>query len=176
MSTSQIVVIGAGLAGLTVAYRLYEQGYKNIEIYEARGRVGGRVFSVHLMNSIVELGGYNIPDGGEAPTLRALAHEIDLSLLEDEIELKQAFYDQETDTSIDILELQQELFPLKDKIALRSKLKSLAARSKNMEEVLLALFPHKGILYRSPVLKFAGYEGGYPAQVSVDAWEDLYYT
>lgn len=175
MSTSQIVVVGAGFAGLTAAYRLYEQGYKNIDVYEARERVGGRVFSVHLMDSIVELGGYNIPDGGEAPTLRALAHEMDLSLLEDEIELKQAFYDQETDTSIDILELQQELFPLKDKIALRSKLKNLAARSKNMEEVLLALFPHKGILYRSLVLKFAGYEGGHPSQVSVDAWDSLYY-
>ncbi len=175
MSASQIVVIGAGLAGLTAAYRLYEQGYKNIEIYEARGRVGGRVFSVRLMDSIVELGGQNIPDGGEAPTLRALAHEMGLSILEDEVELKQTFYDQDTNTCIDILKLQQELFPLKDKIALRSKLQDLAARSNNMEDILLELFPHKGILYRSLVLKFAGYEGGHPSQVSAEAWDSLYY-
>jgi len=175
MSASQIVVIGAGLAGLTAAYRLYEQGYKNIEIYEARGRVGGRVFSVRLMDSIVELGGQNIPDGGEALTLRALAQEMDLSLHEDEIEWTQGFYDQETHTCVDILKLQQEMFPLKERHALHSKIKKLAACSKNMEEILLALFPNKGILYRSLVLKFAGYEGGDPSQVSADAWDSLYY-
>lgn len=172
---SQIVVIGAGLAGLTAAYRLYEQGYKNIDVYEARERVGGRVFSVRLLDSVVELGGQNIPDGGEALTLRALAHEMGLSILEDEIELKQTFYDQDTNTSVDMLKLQQELFPLKDRGNLRSKLQNLAARSSNMEDILLELFPHKGILYRSLVLKFAGYEGGHPSQVSADAWDSLYY-
>ncbi|MBI2707279.1 MAG: FAD-dependent oxidoreductase [Proteobacteria bacterium] len=177
--TSQVIVIGAGFAGLTAAYRLFEQGYKNIEIYEARGRVGGRVFSVRVMGSsgesIAELGGQNIPDGGEAPTLKALANEMDLSLLEDEIELAQVFYDQDTHTAVDILKLQRETFPSKDKTALRSKIQDLAARSKNMEEVLRALFPNKGILYRSLVFKFVGYEGGHPSQISVDAWENLYY-
>ncbi len=95
---SKVIVIGAGFAGLTAAYRLYQKGYHNIEIYEARGRVGGRVFSVHVRGSrgesIAELGGQNIPDGGEAPTLKALASEMNLSLLEDEIELTQIFYDQ----------------------------------------------------------------------------------
>src|SRR5690349_13444828 len=110
----KVVVIGAGLAGLTAAYRLFQHGYKNVEIYEARGRVGGRVFSVHLTgprgDSIVELGGQNIPDGGEAPTLKALAHEMGLSLLEDEIELTQAFYDAETKTIVDLLKLREEAF------------------------------------------------------------------
>ncbi len=41
----KIVIIGAGLAGLTTAYRLFEKGY-DIEIYEARPRVGGRIHSV----------------------------------------------------------------------------------------------------------------------------------
>lgn len=177
--TCQVVVIGAGFAGLTAAYRLYEQGYKNIEVYEARGRVGGRVFSVRVMGqnreSIAELGGQNIPDGGEAPNLKALANEMDLSLLEDEIELAQVFYDYDANTSVDILKLQQETFPLEEKTTLRAKIKSLAAHSKNMEDVLLALFPRKGILYRSLVLKFIGYEGGYPSQIAVDSWENLYY-
>jgi monoamine oxidase len=159
--TSQVVVIGAGFAGLTVAYRLYEQGCKNIEIYEARERVGGRVFSVRIRGlqgeSIAELGGQNIPDGGDAPTLKALAKEMNLSLLED------------------LLKLREETFPVKDKRALRATIQNLAARSKNMEEVLLALFPNKGILYRSLVFKFAGYEGGYPSQVSAEAWDNLYY-
>ncbi len=176
---SQIVVIGAGFAGLTAAYRLYQQGYKNIEIYEARERVGGRVLSVRIMGlqgeSIVELGGQNIPDGGEAPRLRALISEFGFSLLEDEIEIKQVFFDKKTKSYIDILKLQGELFPSEDRVRLKSKIQSLAAQSKNMEEILLALFPDKGILYRSLVFKFAAYEGGIPSQVSTDAWENLYY-
>jgi monoamine oxidase len=177
--TSQVVVIGAGFAGLTAAYRLYEQGYKHIELYEARGRVGGRVFSVRVAgpggDSIAELGGQNIPDGGEALTLRTLAKEMNLSLLEDEVELTPNFYDHITDKLVDLRHLQQESFPLYDKTALRTKIQNLAAHSNNMEEVLLSLFPQKGILYRSLVFKFVGYEGGYPAQLSSETWENLYY-
>lgn len=177
--TSHVIVIGAGFAGLTAAYRLFQHGYKNVEIYEARGRVGGRVFSLHLTGprgeSTVELGGQNIPDGGEARTLKALAHEMDLSLLEDEVELTQVFYDEDTKTIVDLLKLQEETFSSEDKRSLRSKIQNLAACSKNMEDILLALFPHKGILYRSLVFKFAGYEGAEPSQVSVEAWENLYY-
>ncbi len=176
---SKIIVIGAGFAGLTAAYRLFEQGYKNIEIYEARGRVGGRVFSVRIRGSqresTAELGGQNIPDGGDALTLKALVSEMGLSLLEDEIELAQIFYDQETNSSVDVLKLQQKAFPLKDNAALRSKIKNLAARSKTMEDVLLTLFPNKDILYRSLVVKFVGYEGAYPSQLSTEAWESLCY-
>jgi len=177
--TSQVAVIGAGFAGLTTAYRLYEQGYDHIDIYEARGRVGGRVFSVHLTgpegDSIAELGGQNIPDGGEALALRTLAKEMNLSLLEDEVELTPNFYDHITNKLVDLRHLQQESFPPSDKTALRTKIQNLAAHSNNMEEVLLSLFPQKGILYRSLVFKFVGYEGGYPVQLSSDAWENLYY-
>lgn len=40
-----IAIVGAGLAGLTAAYRLAQDGYKNITVYEAAERVGGRVWS-----------------------------------------------------------------------------------------------------------------------------------
>lgn len=172
---SHVAVIGAGFAGLTAAYRLYQQGYHDIEIYEARGRVGGRIFSVCDGDSVIELGGQNIPDGGDAPHLRTLAKELGLSIWEDEVEISQLFYDVETKTSFDPLQLQKEIFPPEDHARLQSRIQELANQSQNMEEVFLALFPEKGPLYRCLVSKFAAYEGGVPARVSTEAWENLYY-
>lgn len=40
-----IAIIGAGLAGMTAAYRLAQSGYKNITVLEAADRVGGRCWS-----------------------------------------------------------------------------------------------------------------------------------
>ena len=77
---SHLAVIGAGFAGLTASYRLYQEGYHDIEIYEARGCVGGRIFSVRDGDFVIELGGQNIPDGGDAPHWRALAKELGLSI------------------------------------------------------------------------------------------------
>ena len=41
----KVIVIGAGLAGLTTAYRLQAQGI-DVEVYEARSRLGGRILTV----------------------------------------------------------------------------------------------------------------------------------
>ena len=40
----KIVVVGGGIAGLTTAYRL-QKGGMEVDLYEARGRVGGRLYS-----------------------------------------------------------------------------------------------------------------------------------
>lgn len=58
---SNIIVIGAGLAGLTCAYCLLQKEF-DVTIYEARERVGGRVLTAMIKNlsgeySICELGG-----------------------------------------------------------------------------------------------------------------------
>jgi len=42
----RIAIIGAGVAGLTAARELFRSGYKNIDIYEATDRLGGRTYSV----------------------------------------------------------------------------------------------------------------------------------
>ncbi len=54
---ARIVVIGAGMAGLTAALRL-SQANHDVTVLEARDRVGGRVHSVTLANGeVAELGG-----------------------------------------------------------------------------------------------------------------------
>jgi monoamine oxidase len=52
----KIVIVGAGLAGLSAAYELKKLGY-DVHVYEARHRVGGRAFSFRFGRKIVEGGG-----------------------------------------------------------------------------------------------------------------------
>ncbi len=74
----KIVVVGAGLAGLTASYRLKQLGYE-VEVYEARARPGGRVCTAYFEQGYEELGGKNIRDGGEAVNLRQLIGEMGLT-------------------------------------------------------------------------------------------------
>lgn len=41
-----VVIIGAGIAGLKAASRLYEGGIKNCVVLEARDRIGGRLYTI----------------------------------------------------------------------------------------------------------------------------------
>ncbi|OBI21409.1 hypothetical protein A5712_15420 [Mycobacterium sp. E2327] len=50
-----VAVVGAGLAGLTAAYRLQQRGF-DVTVFEARDRVGGRVWTVRKGDYIMDLG------------------------------------------------------------------------------------------------------------------------
>ena len=76
----RIVVVGAGLAGLTAAYRLKQNGYV-AEVYEASDRVGGRCWSDTSFFSdgqVIEHGGELIDQGHTQ--IRQLAQELGLNL------------------------------------------------------------------------------------------------
>lgn len=75
---ARIVVVGAGMAGLTAALRL-EQAAHDVLVLEARDRVGGRVHSVRLSNgAVVELGGEWLRTDQEH--IVAMADELDVAL------------------------------------------------------------------------------------------------
>jgi monoamine oxidase len=74
----QIAVVGAGLAGLTCAYRLKQAGL-NAQVYEASTRVGGRCWSIYDFAPLVgEHGGELIDQGHTA--MRQLASELGFTL------------------------------------------------------------------------------------------------
>lgn len=57
-----VVIVGAGLAGLSAAYELLEKGRGNIKvtIIEALDRVGGRVYTPIIENTSVDVGGFMV--------------------------------------------------------------------------------------------------------------------
>jgi monoamine oxidase len=75
-----VVVVGAGIAGLTAAWRLRQAGV-GVRLYEAQERIGGRMFSLrnHFADGqVCELGGELIDTGHVR--IRALASELGLQL------------------------------------------------------------------------------------------------
>lgn len=51
----KITILGAGLSGLLTAYYLQNKGF-DIEIVEARDRVGGRIHTIKDTNTQIEMG------------------------------------------------------------------------------------------------------------------------
>src|SRR6266568_2763107 len=74
-STQRVLVIGAGMAGLSAARKLAEAG-RQVMVLEARERVGGRIFTLRERNQVIELGAEFIH--GRPPELWRLVHEANL--------------------------------------------------------------------------------------------------
>jgi monoamine oxidase len=81
-SASRVVIVGAGFAGLTCAYRLQQAGVV-AQVLEASDRIGGRMFTLRDAfpeGQSTELGGEFIDSGHTS--LRQLARELGLKLID----------------------------------------------------------------------------------------------
>ncbi|MBE0669163.1 MAG: FAD-dependent oxidoreductase [Anaerolineales bacterium] len=79
MSDKSVVIIGAGMAGLSAAYDLKRAGW-HVTVLEARSRVGGRVYSLRdFSNGLVAEGGGEYIDEHHTRMI-ALAKQFNLSL------------------------------------------------------------------------------------------------
>jgi monoamine oxidase len=76
---NDVVVVGAGMAGLTAARGLAEVGLK-VLVLEAQDRIGGRILTQHVGGEAIELGAEFIH--GRPPELRALIEEAGLETYE----------------------------------------------------------------------------------------------
>ncbi|KAB0791330.1 hypothetical protein PPYR_03130 [Photinus pyralis] len=56
LENPSVIIIGAGAAGIAAATRLYKHGVRNVTVLEAEGRIGGRIYSVRLGDSYIDLG------------------------------------------------------------------------------------------------------------------------
>jgi monoamine oxidase len=71
--TSTIVILGAGMAGLSAATALKNMGYNNVTILEGRDRVGGRIHTVRSSGIPFEMGAAWIHGPGKGNPIPRLA-------------------------------------------------------------------------------------------------------
>lgn len=163
----QIAIIGAGLAGLTSAYRLQQKGYM-VDVFEARPRVGGRVHSVYLQNfeggySVGELGGQNIADGGKAENILALSREFNLDTVEDDHELSVRYYhENKIYNPQDLL----KTYPYGPK-EIKKILNSFDPSIHSLNDVMEMLFAGHPLLKKMFHFLISSYEGSPPHQLSL---------
>ena len=78
-STHDVIVLGAGIAGLTAARQLAATGLR-VHVLEARNRVGGRILTHNVGNEAIELGAEFVH--GKPPILWNLIEEANLETCE----------------------------------------------------------------------------------------------
>jgi len=76
---SNLAIIGAGPAGIHMAYELHKRGYKRVKIFERTNRVGGQSHTVFLKDTAFDLGTLNFMDN--YPVLAELQDELQLELV-----------------------------------------------------------------------------------------------
>ncbi|MDI1249610.1 MAG: protoporphyrinogen oxidase, partial [Lacunisphaera sp.] len=75
MSTKRIAIVGAGITGLTAAFRLHQQGHA-VTVFERNAQPGGSVRTLRENGYLIEAGPNSLQYG--APELQAVVKELDL--------------------------------------------------------------------------------------------------
>ena len=163
----KIIIIGAGLAGLTAALRLYRKAY-DVALYEAHDRVGGRVQTVYIKNmdglyTLAEMGGQYITDGGKAVHILNLISDLGLEI--EETLFPPSLWVYHKGSYTDFETLLSSLSWSKDQIL--EKITTATQTATSMTEVLDLLFPKNCALKTALYTRLKGYEGLDPKDQSI---------
>lgn len=164
----KIIVIGAGLSGLTACYRLHQNDF-DVQLFEARNRVGGRVQTVLIKNlegnySYAELGGQNIADAEDPKHILGLAKELGLVEAISYIPFTRLFYDGKCYHDVDALF--KKYFT--DVDALEKKFHSIKSTNPSLENYIKTYAQGNSILERVLFFFLKSYEGSSINLLSVE--------
>ena len=161
-----IGVVGAGLAGLTAAYRLMQHGYR-VTVYEATDRAGGRVWTYRNGEHHEELGGKNIEEDDEE--IRALAQELDIPLINGSCSWNGTYLTADG-RSVNLIAVSQH-GPAPDE-SLEARFSDAASRCHNLREVLEEVFTGLPDIIEAFDNLYSRDDGAHTAKLSPSA----YYT
>ena len=74
-SVQSIAIIGAGITGLTAAYRLHQRGFR-VQVFEQAARTGGSIQTISESGYLIESGPNSLQYG--APELKQLVKDLSL--------------------------------------------------------------------------------------------------
>lgn len=79
-SDIRVCIVGAGIAGLAAAQCLHQHGIRNVVVLESRLRIGGRIYTINVNGTPMELGAQFIQDS-EANPVKDLCSQLQLPIL-----------------------------------------------------------------------------------------------
>ncbi len=163
----RISVIGAGIAGLTAAYRLQEMGHE-VHVFEARHRPGGRVLTAQMGTSYEELGGKNFLDGGEPLHSLKLFRDLGLVPLNYDIPFNPLYVIDDK-----VFRLFDILWDYRDIEGLLDKMKTASETSQNLQDVINTVFEDEDlqIIFTGAI---TSYEGSPPQHLDATSYDSLY--
>ena len=108
MSSSPVIIVGAGLSGLTTAYRLQQANIPFI-ILEARDRLGGRILTVrNETGTPIEMGATWL--GKKHTAVNALLRELKIGISEQYMG-EQAIYEALSTSPPQLVQLPPKMIP-----------------------------------------------------------------
>lgn len=102
--TGHTAIVGGGISGLSAALEALERGEKNIHVYEASGRFGGKIQSSKIGDYTVNMGAEFIDSEEENPHLHKIARRVGVALKPTGEQSKEIFYASDGKAMPDFLE------------------------------------------------------------------------